>query len=119
MSYYVYATFTERERLKFKTKEEALAFSKWANKKINTSFEWTFANPDPYEAREYGFDHNKLREKQGRWEHVHHGYKASHCRSISKPIKSNSLLNRLKNQFWFVLGINKIDYWTDDTPMRR
>ena len=119
MSYYVYATFTERERLKFKTKEEALAFSKWANKKINTSFEWTFANPDQYEAREYGFDHNKLREKQGRWEHVHHEYKASHCRSISKPIKSNSLLNRLKNQFWFVLGINKIDYWTNDTPMRR
>ena len=119
MSYYVYATFTERERLKFKTKEEALAFSKWANKEIHTSFDWTFKKPSPYEATEYGFDHNKLGEKQGFWEHVNHDYRASQCKFISKPIKSNSLLNRLKNQFWFVLGINKIDHWTKDTPMRR
>ncbi len=119
MSYYVYATFTERERLKFKTKEEALAFSKWANKEIHTSFDWTFKKPDPYEAREYGIDHNNLGEKQGYWQCVNPDYRASQCKFISKPIKSNSLLNRLKNQFWCVLGINKIDHWTEDTPMRR
>ena len=117
MSYYVYGTFVERERIKFETKEEALAFSKWANKEINTSFDWIFNRPDPYKAREAGFDPNKFEENQGFW-YACTRSRASQWKSISKPIKSYSFWNRLKNQFWFILDINKIDHWTDDTPLK-
>ena len=106
MSYYVYATFTERERLKFKTKEEALAFSQWANKEIHTSFDWTFKKPSPYEAREYGVDLDKLGEKQGFWEHVNHNYRASQCKFISKPIKSEPLHTLILVNFLFILSLN-------------
>ena len=117
MSYYVYGTFVERERRKFETKEEALAFSKWADKEINTSFDWIFKNADPYEAQRCGFDPHPEEASQGFWE-VATLSRASQWKSISKPIKSHSFWNRLKNQFWFILGINKISSWTDDTPMK-
>ena len=116
MSYYVYGTFIERERIKFETKEEALAFSKWANKEINTSCEWLFKRPLPYEAREAGFDPLKFEENQGFWGCPRN--RASQWKSISKPIKSYSFWNRLKNHFWFILDINKISKWVDDTPLK-
>ena len=117
MSYYVYGTFVERERIKFETKEEALAFSKWANKEINTSFDWIFKHADPHEAQRCGFDPHPDEASQGFWG-VATLARASQWKSISKPIKSHSFWNRLKNQFWFILGINKISSWTDDTPMK-
>ena len=114
MSYYVYGTFVERERLKFKTKEEALAFSKWANKNIDTSFEWSFQTPKDG----HGFDPKQQFKDQGHWQCINHQYRASFIKSISKPIKSHSFWNRLKNQFWFIVGINKIDHWRKDVPIR-
>ena len=118
MSYYVYGTFVERERFKFETKEEALAFRKWANEKVDTSFDWVIHNPDPHEAQEYGFDQSRLYKNQGYWQCINHEYRASFTKSISKPIKSHSFWNRLKNQFWFIVGINKIDHWTRDVPIQ-
>ena len=38
MTYYVYGTFIERGRYKFKTKEDALKFEKFARKNMKTSF---------------------------------------------------------------------------------
>jgi len=117
MSYYVYGTFVERERISFETKEEALSFSKWADKNIHNSCDWVFERPLPYAAREAGFDPNKFDEDQGFW-YCATRSRASEWKFISKPIKSHSFWNRLKNQFWFILDINNISKWIDDVPMK-
>ena len=106
MSYYVYGTFVDRERFSFKTKEEALAFSKWADKNINTPCDWLFLS-----------NSDKCDEEQGFWECATRS-RASEWKFISKPIKSYSFWNRLKNQFWFILHINRISEWIDDVPMK-
>ena len=46
MTYYVYGTFIERGRYKFKTKEDALKFEKFARKNMKTSFDWVFYDKD-------------------------------------------------------------------------
>ena len=41
-TYYVYGTFIERNRYKFKNKKDAEKFIKYANKECKSSIEWIF-----------------------------------------------------------------------------
>ena len=46
MVYYVYGTYIEKVRYKFRTKKEAELFEKHARKKCPTSFDWYFYDDD-------------------------------------------------------------------------
>ena len=86
-SYYVYGTFIEKVRYKFKSKEDAIKFEKYARKECRTSFNWLF------------YDNDSLREEietdkdecLGLYDHYNQCQNvAKESFHISKPIKSNS-----------------------------
>ena len=107
-SYYVYGTFIEKVRYKFKSKEDAIKFEKYARKECRTSFNWLF------------YDNDSLREEietdkdecLGLYDHYNQCQNvAKESFHISKPIKSTSLWNRLQHYIFFFIRLNKIDNW--------
>ena len=107
-SYYVYGTFIEKVRYKFKSKVDAIKFEKYARKECTTSFNWLF------------YDNDSLREEietdkdecLGLYDHYNQRQNvAKESFHISKPIKSTSLWNRLQHYCFFFFKINNISKW--------
>ena len=125
MTYYIYGTYIEKVRYKFKTKKEAELFEKHAKTKCPTSFDWTFYD-DNNLREEVGTDEN---ECLGLFDHYNQSQNvAKENFHISKPIKSTSLWNRLQHYLFFFIGLNKIDHWhnygkkkiwSDSVPFRK
>ena len=108
MTYYVYGTFIERGRYKFKTKEDALKFEKFARENMKTSFDWVFYDKDEnLESIETGDGLT-----MGLWDDFQERHRvAKETCFISKPIKSTSIWNRLQHYFFIVFKKNNIKEW--------
>ena len=125
MTYYVYGTYIEKVRYKFKTKKEAQIFEKHARKKCPTSFDWVFLGNEDLK--------NKIESDDGQNIGLYDFYNqcsnvAKENFHISKPIKNTSLWNRLQHYIFFFIGINKISrwqnkskkkIWSDSIPFRK
>ena len=108
MTYYVYGTFIERGRYKFKTKEDALKFEKFARKNMKTSFDWVFYDKD--ESMESIDTADGL--SIGQYDDFAERQRvAKETCFISKPIKSTSIWNRLQHYFFIIFKRNNIEEW--------
>ena len=125
MTYYVYGTYIEKVRYKFKTKKEAELFEKHAKTKCPTSFDWFFNDDDDLKDNIETNDDQSL----GLFDFYNTSRNvAKENFHISKPIKSTSLWNRLQHYLFFFIGLNKIDHWhnygkkkiwSDSVPFRK
>ena len=122
-TYYVYGTYIERLRHKFKSKEDAEKFIKYANKECKTSIEWYFLNDDSIR-NQIETDKDEclgLRDNYNQLQNI-----AKENFHISRPIKATSLWNRLQHYCFFFFKINNISkwcnysnkYWSDYIPFK-
>ena len=122
-TYYVYGTYIERNRYKFKNKEDAEKFIKYANKECKSSIEWIFFEESI--RKEIKTDKNTLLGISDNYNNLQNIAKESY--HISKPIKATSLWNRLQHYCFFFFKINKISkwcnysnkYWSDYIPFKK
>ena len=110
MTYYVYGTFIERGRYKFKTKEDALKFEKFARKNMKTSFDWVFYDKDESMKSIDTADGLSI----GQYDDFAERHRvAKETCFISKPIKSTSIWNRLQHYFFIIFKRNNIKEWNN------
>ena len=108
MTYYVYGTFIERGRYKFKTKEDALKFEKFARKNMKTSFDWVFYDKDESMKSIDTADGLSI----GQYDDFAERHRvAKETCFISKPIKSTNIWNRLQHYFFIIFKRNNIEEW--------
>ena len=123
-TYYVYGTYVERLRHKFKNKEDAEKFIKYAHKKCQTSIEWYFLDDDSIR-EEIETNENETLGLSDSYNQCRNIAKESY--HISKPIKATSLWNRLQHYCFFFFKVNKISkwcnysnkYWSDYIPFKK